>query len=336
MFRDRVTIRVEAGDGGRGCVSFRREKYVPFGGPDGGDGGDGGDVVLVVDEGVNHLGHLREGQRFRARKGAPGEGNNRHGRRGAGIEVPVPPGTQVYDAGDGTLLADLTHPGERFVAARGGRGGKGNARFATARRQAPRRAQPGRPGEVRGLRLELKLIAGFGLVGRPNAGKTTLLRALSDSRGKVAAYPFTTVEPNLGVVRFDDLTRAVLADVPGLIAGAHRGQGLGLEFLRHIERTRALVVVVDAASLEGEPAEHYREVCEEMRHYRAALLQRPRILVANKMDLQPSPERIRALEQLAGAEGVAFCAVSAARGEGLDRLREWLAAQSRTAAAVDS
>jgi len=336
MFRDVVSIRVQAGNGGRGCVSFRREKYVPYGGPDGGDGGDGGSVWLVCDEGVNHLGHIRSGQAFRAGNGVAGQGNNRHGRRGDETDVPVPPGTIVYDDESGEQLTDLAGPGQRFLAAQGGRGGRGNARYATATRQAPRFAQPGLPGQKRRLRLELKLIAGIGLIGRPNAGKTTLLGALTGSQGKVGAYPFTTLEPNLGVVDLGGFERAVIADVPGLIAGAHRGQGLGLTFLRHIERTRALAVLVDAADLEGEPTEHYRELCEELRHYRPELLERPRILVANKIDLEPDPARLAALRALARQEGIAYCEVSAAGRKGLEGLVDWIREQSAVEVEIDS
>ena len=328
MFRDIVGIRVQAGDGGRGCVSFRREKYVPYGGPNGGDGGDGGDIVLSCDPGLNHLGHLRYGQQFKARSGAHGRGRDRHGRNSDDVVIPVPPGTMVLDDVTGEQLVDLATPGARFVVARGGRGGKGNARFATATRQAPRHAQPGTPGKRRRLRLELKLIAGIGLIGRPNAGKTTLLRALTGSRGKVGAYPFTTVAPNLGIVDLGRYRRAVIADLPGLISGAHRGEGLGLTFLRHIERTRALAVLVDAASEEGDPVDHYREVCGELRAYRPELLDRPRALVANKIDLEPGVERLGALRELAGKERIAYCEISAQAATGLDRFVGWIREQS--------
>lgn len=328
MFRDIVGIRVLAGAGGRGCVSFRREKYVPYGGPNGGDGGNGGDIVLSCDPGLNHLGHLRNGQQFKARHGAHGRGSDRHGRNADDVIIPVPPGTMVFDDVSGEQMVDLATPGGRFVVARGGRGGRGNARFATATRQAPRHAQPGTPGERRRLRLELKLIAAIGLTGRPNAGKTTLLRALTGSQGKVGAYPFTTVSPNLGIIDLGHFRRAVIADVPGLISGAHRGEGLGLTFLRHIERTRALAVLVDAASEEGDPADHYREVCAELRAYRPELLDRPRILVANKIDLAPAVERLLALRELADEERIAYCEISAQAATGLDRLVGWIREQS--------
>ncbi len=333
MLRDLVRINVQSGDGGRGCVSFRREKYVPYGGPNGGDGGDGGDVWLVCDDGYNHLGHLRRGQLFKSSRGAHGRGSDKHGRGGSDVEIPLPPGTEVYDDVSGELLVDLDRLQQRFRVACGGRGGRGNARFATATRQAPRFAHPGSPGERRALRLELKLIAAIGLVGRPNAGKTTLLRSLTDSRGKVGAYPFTTLEPNLGVLDTGDWNRVVIADVPGLIGGAHRGEGLGLTFLRHIERTRALVILVDAASSEGAPSDHYRELCDELRLYREDLLDRPRILVANKIDLEPPLEGVTGLRQLAEDEQIAYCEISAAEKMGLEALVDWIRAQTERDAA---
>jgi GTP-binding protein len=317
-------------------VSFRREKYVPYGGPNGGDGGDGGSVWLVCDPGHNHLGHLRNNQAFRAQKGQHGMGSNKHGRRGDDIEVYVPPGTIVVDDETDDVLVDLGEPGERYCVAEGGQGGRGNARFATATRQAPRFAQPGTPGVECRVRLELKLIAAIGLIGRPNAGKTTLLRALTGSHGKIGAYPFTTLAPNLGVVDLGRFERAVIADVPGLITGAHRGEGLGLTFLRHIERTKALAVLVDAATIEGEPADHYREVCEELQYYRADLLERPRMLVANKVDLEPSAERLDALRSLARAEGIAYCEISAAERTGIESLVDWIREQSHAAETVEA
>ena len=328
MFRDVVSISVQAGAGGCGCVAFRREKYVPQGGPSGGDGGDGGDVIMVCDRNLAHLGHLRQGQQIRAGNGQAGGGNKRHGARGTPAEIAVPAGTVIRDAETGELVADLDKPGRRSIVVEGGRGGKGNARFATASRQVPRFAGPGKPGASRMLELELKLIAAIGLIGRPNAGKTTLLRALTGSKGKIGSYPFTTLEPNLGVLVLDDYARVVLADVPGLIAGAHLGQGLGLRFLRHIERTRAVAVLVDASTDEGNPLEHYKEVCSEVRLYRGELLNRPRILIANKLDLNPDPHRLQALRQVAADEGIAYCGISAVRAEGLEKLVSWIAKQT--------
>lgn len=327
MFRDKVELRVEAGDGGRGCIAFRREKYVPRGGPSGGDGGAGGDVVLVVDPNFSHLGHIRQGQVFRAKRGVHGQGSNCHGRAGEPIEIPVPAGTEVYDADSSDLLADLAAPGDRILIASGGRGGRGNARFATSTRRAPRIAEDGKAGQHRRLLFELKLIADVGLVGRPNAGKTTLLRHLTASKGKVAAYPFTTLEPNLGILDFGDYTRAVLADVPGLIEGAHRGEGLGLNFLRHIERTRALAFLVDSSATQEEVVEHYRSLCDELEHYNPGLLQRPRVLVATKIDLAPDPASLAALRAAAEEDNVAYCELSAVADEGLESFVEWVREQ---------
>ncbi len=327
MFRDKVEVRVEAGAGGRGCVAFRREKYGPRGGPSGGDGGAGGDVVLFVDPNSSHLGHFRQGQVFRAKRGAHGQGSNRHGRAGECIEIPVPAGTEVYDVELSDLLADLASPGDRILIAAGGRGGRGNARFATSTRRAPRIAEDGKPGEHRHLLLELKLIADVGFVGRPNAGKTTLLRRLTASKGKVAAYPFTTLEPNLGILDMGDYARAVLADVPGLIEGAHRGEGLGLNFLRHIERTRALAVLVDSSATREEVVEYYRSLCHELEHYNPALLERPRMLVATKTDLGPERETLAALRAVAEEDNVAYCELSALEDEGLESFIAWVREQ---------
>jgi GTP-binding protein len=333
MFRDLVHVRARAGDGGRGCVSFRREKYVPRGGPDGGDGGDGGSIWLVAGRNWAQLGHLREGQVFKATRGEHGRGSNQHGRRGEDREIPVPPGTIVRDAASGEQLGDLAVDGERLLVARGGKGGRGNTRFKSSTNRAPRRADPGRPGDALELELELKLIADVGLVGRPNAGKTTLLRRLTGSRGKVAAYPFTTLEPNLGILELPGWGRAVLADVPGLMEGAHRGEGLGLNFLRHIERTRALAVLVDSVPPEGDVVGHYRSLCDEMRHYNELLLRRPRMVVATKTDLGPPAEGLAALRAAAEDDGAAFCAISSLEGEGLQELIDWIEKQVSSAAA---
>lgn len=327
MFRDLVRVRVRAGDGGRGCVSFRREKYVPRGGPDGGDGGAGGDIWVVAQAGHSQLGHLREGQVFKAPRGEHGKGSNKHGRGGEDREITVPPGTVVRDVDSDEVLGDLAKAGDRLLVAAGGKGGRGNTRFKSSTNRAPRRADPGLPGEVRQLELELKLIADVGLVGRPNAGKTTLLARLTGSRGKVAAYPFTTLEPNLGILEVAGYRRAVLADVPGLIEGAHRGEGLGLNFLRHIERTGALAVLVDTMPPEGDLVQHYESLCDEMRHYNEVLLQRPRMVVATKLDLSPTADAVEGLRGAAERDGAAFCTLSSVTGEGLDTFIEWVGGQ---------
>lgn len=311
-------------------MAFRREKFVPRGGPSGGDGGKGGDVDVVADRGISHLGHLREGQLFRAKRGAHGQGGKKHGRAGQAVEIRVPPGTEVRDADTEELLADLASEGDRVNVAAGGRGGRGNARFATSTRRAPRIAEDGRPGERRELVLELKLIADIGLVGRPNAGKTTLLRRLTASKGKVAPYPFTTLEPNLGILDLGSFRRSILADVPGLIEGAHRGEGLGLNFLRHIERTRALAVLVDSSVSAQDAVDHYRSLCSELEHYNAILLERPRVVVATKIDLGPEATTLGALRSAAEEDGVAYCQLSSVNGEGIEDFVAWVREQVPT------
>jgi GTP-binding protein len=327
MFRDLVKIRVRAGDGGRGCISFRREKYVPLGGPDGGDGGAGGDISLVARRGHSQLGHLRQGQLFKAKHGNHGGGRKKHGRGGAERDIEVPLGTVVRDTESDAEIGDLEFDGQRLLVAKGGIGGRGNARFKTSTNRAPRRADTGLPGEARELELELKLIADVGLVGRPNAGKTTLLRCLTGSRGKVAPYPFTTLEPNLGILELPRYGRAVLADVPGLIEGAHRGEGLGLNFLRHIERTRALAMLIDTMPPDGDAVQHYESLCDELRHYNEFLLQRPRLLVATKMDLSPPQEAVDALRAAAERDGAAFCTISSVGHTGLEDFIDWVGLQ---------
>lgn len=313
---DWARIHVIAGSGGAGCVSFRHEKYVPKGGPDGGDGGRGGSVHLEVDARVRTLLDCREHPRYRAASGRAGSGNRRTGRDGDDLVVRVPPGTLVKD-GEGAVLADLVREGDVYVAARGGRGGRGNARFATPTHQAPRRADPGEAGEERWLELELKLIADVGLVGLPNAGKSTLLSRISRARPRIAAYPFTTLEPNLGLAVLDEERHFVVADLPGLIEGAHDGKGLGLQFLRHVERTRMLVYVVDAS---GENPAHDLEVLEhEVSSYSAALIERPRLVALTKSDLIAPEARPTTAERL-GLAGAAL--ISAHSGEGLRELLE--------------
>ena len=330
MFRDLVQIRVQAGDGGRGCIAFRREKYVPLGGPNGGDGGDGGSVYLVCGRSHTHLGHLRESQLFKAKNGSQGKGSNKHGKKGSDCEIFVPPGTMVSDVETGDELGDLAGQEERVLVAEGGLGGRGNARFKSSTDRAPRRADPGRSGERRALQLELKLIADVGLVGRPNAGKTTLLGCLTASKGKVAAYPFTTLEPNLGILQLSGYRRAVLADVPGLIEGAHKGEGLGPNFLRHIERTRALAVLVDTMPPEGNVVDHYKALCSELHHYNEKLLGRPRMVVATKTDLSPPAKIIEALRVAAEKDGASFCTISSISGVGLTDFVNWVGEQTPT------
>src|SRR5471032_3340570 len=286
MFIDEVRILVKAGDGGNGCLAFRREKYVPRGGPSGGDGGRGGDVILVASQQANTLLHFRFNPEHKAERGRHGEGSQRTGAEGHTIEVKVPVGTVVYDEMTGERLYDFTHADERFTVARGGRGGRGNQHFATSTHQAPTEHEPGGPGEEKRLRLELKLLADVGLVGFPNAGKSTLISRISAARPKIADYPFTTLEPYLGVVQLENFRSFVVADIPGLIEGAHLGHGLGHEFLRHIERTRLLIHLVDALPIDGsDPVANYRAIRGELEQYSPALANRPEVLVLTKMDL---------------------------------------------------
>ena len=327
MFIDEVIITVKAGDGGNGCLAFRREKYVPRGGPSGGDGGRGGDITLVASEHYNTLLHFRFNPEHTAERGRHGEGSNRTGREGASLELPVPVGTTVYDAETGGQLFDFTAPGQRFTIAHGGRGGKGNARFATSTHQAPTEHEEGKPGEFFKLRLELKLLADAGLVGFPNAGKSTLISRLSAAKPKIADYPFTTLEPHLGVVEAGDRT-FVLADLPGLIAGAHEGHGLGIQFLRHIERTRLLVHLVDVSDFSGrEPAEDFEVILRELGEFNAELLNRPMIVVASKIDACQNPERIEQVRSKARERGLPFQAISNVTGAGVDDLRYAMAAE---------
>ncbi len=321
IFLDEVRIHVAAGNGGAGCVSFRREKYVPKGGPDGGDGGDGGNVLLRVDPGLNTLSVFRHKRFFRAEHGAGGGGSDRKGRNGKDLVIQVPAGTVVRDAETGRILADLTVPGETWIAARGGKGGLGNARFATARRQTPRYAQPGLPGEERDLRLELKLIADVGLVGAPNAGKSSLLARISAARPKVGDYPFTTIAPHLGVVTLSDERSFVVADIPGLIEGAHQGAGMGMEFLRHIERTRVILYVLDASDQKA--IETFEMVRAELRSFGASLLEKASMVALNKVDLV-GPEEASGLAKALAEQGMDVHLVSALTGQGLHDLMEGL------------
>ena len=325
-FVDEADIHVEAGSGGRGCVSFRREKFVPRGGPDGGDGGNGGSVYLVAREGINTLADFRVKRRFRAENGRGGAGQNMTGAAGVDLFVEVAKGTEVRDADTGELVGDLSLDGETLLIAKGGRGGRGNTRFKSSVNRAPRQFDPGEPGEKRHLRLALKLLADVGLLGAPNAGKSTLTRALSAARPKVAGYPFTTLHPQLGVVRVEADKSFVVADIPGLIEGAAEGAGLGIRFLRHLERTRLLLHVVDAcAELSGgDAAVTWRSVEQELGIYSQALADKPRWLVLNKLDLLPADAREARVAQLVAAldwHGPVH-AVSALAKEGTERLAQ--------------
>jgi GTPase len=322
MFIDEVRILVKAGGGGNGCLAFRREKYVPRGGPSGGDGGRGGDVVMVSTEHRNTLLQFRYNPEHTAQRGRHGEGSNRTGAEGRSIEVEVPVGTIVYDEATGERLYDFTQAGERFTVARGGRGGKGNARFATSTHQAPTEHEPGRPGEEKRLRLELKLLADVGLVGFPNAGKSTLISRISAARPKIADYPFTTLEPNLGVVELPDYRSFVVADIPGLIEGAHLGHGLGIQFLRHIERTRLLVHLVDVSETTGrDPVHDFDTVMEELARFSPQLVEKPMIVAASKMDIAQDPARVEALRRHAAGRGLPYFEISSATGLGIEKLK---------------
>lgn len=314
-FVDRVKIFVQSGAGGDGCVSFRREKFVPRGGPDGGDGGRGGDVILRVDPSLSTLIDFRYKREYTARHGYHGQGARKTGRDAEPVALRVPPGTQVFDSDSGEMLADLKD-GE-FVVARGGRGGRGNAQFATSTRQTPRFAQPGEEGVSRNLILELKLIADAGIVGLPNAGKSTLISRISAARPKVAEYPFTTLVPNLGVVRMEDHRSFVVADVPGLIEGASRGVGLGHQFLRHVERTSVILHLVGLGPADGDPVDAYRTVRKEMEAYAAEISAKPFIVALNKADLLPEEEREAVLRDFTERAGVDALLVSAVAGMGI-------------------
>ena len=319
MFVDEAQIIAISGDGGNGCMSFRREKFVPHGGPNGGDGGDGGSVYVVADDSLNTLQHLAGRHHWRAERGRHGMGKDRHGRNGGDRNVPVPPGTIVIDADQDLVLRDLAEPNATVCVAEGGKGGRGNTHFKSSTNQAPRECEPGQPGRQRRLRLELKLIADVGLIGLPNAGKSTLLSRLSSARPKVAAYPFTTLAPCLGIVELSGYRRFVMADIPGLIEGAHHGVGLGDAFLRHVERTRVLVHIVDICPPAGTAEGDYRAIREELEQYSPKLAEKAEILVANKMDLTASQASLSALcDELE----IDVLPISAATGSGLDQLVE--------------
>jgi len=320
-FIDEVKIHVKSGDGGRGCLSFRREKFIPDGGPDGGDGGRGGDIVLRVDEGLGTLLDLRYKREYKAQRGGHGMGKNRHGKNGEDLEIRVPPGVLVYDAETGELLADLKSGDQDLVVVRGGMGGRGNARFATSTNRAPRHVQPGIEGEERWLRLELKLLADVGLLGLPNAGKSTLISAVSAARPKIADYPFTTLVPNLGVVRCGGFKTFVMADIPGLIEGASEGHGLGTRFLRHVERTDLFLHLVDLSDLqEGDPMERFALINRELARHNAELMRKPQLVVLTKIDIPEVRDRLDAVRAAFAADGIPTLAISAVTGEGLKEL----------------
>jgi GTP-binding protein len=327
VFVDEVDIHVTAGDGGKGALSFRREKYVPRGGPDGGDGGAGGSVFIVATPRKNTLVDFRFHPEFEARRGGHGQGSNKSGQSGDDLEIEVPIGTLVYEKSpegvEPQLVADLAHQGDRVLIARGGRGGMGNARFATSTNRAPRKTQPGEPGEEKFLHLELKLLADAGLVGFPNAGKSTLISRISAARPKIADYPFTTLTPNLGVVSMSDDRSFVVADVPGLIEGAHTGQGLGHQFLRHIERTKVLIHLVDVSGASGrDPVADFETINEELRLFDPAVAAKPQLVVANKIDALDDPDRLKALERRVKKAKLPFFRISGVTGEGVDALLE--------------
>jgi len=325
MFIDEATIRVKAGDGGNGCVAFRREKFVPRGGPSGGDGGKGGDVIMESSERHNTLVHFRFNPEYKAQRGRHGEGSNKTGREGENVVLKVPVGTLVYDAETGEKVHDFSHPDESIIVARGGRGGRGNAQFATSTHQAPREHEEGRPGEERVLRLELKLLADVGLVGYPNVGKSTLISRISAARPKIADYPFTTLQPNLGVVVVGtppDDQSFVVADIPGLIEGAHDGAGLGTQFLRHIERTRLLVHLVDVSDASGrpDPVKDVGVIMGELGSFGAKLEQKPMIMVASKTDVA-NKDKLAKLKRYCKKHGLQLFPISAVTGKGIEELK---------------
>ena len=323
MLIDHARVVVTGGRGGNGCVSFRREKFVPRGGPDGGNGGAGGSVFLLCDSSVKGLNSFRYRRNFTADRGRHGEGSNKAGRNGKDILIRVPPGTTVSSEKGADLVADLTSPQHKIMVAAGGRGGRGNAMFATSTHQAPRESEPGAEGKERVLLLDLKMIADAGIIGFPNAGKSTLIARVSAARPKIADYPFTTLAPNLGVVDLGEFRSFVLADIPGLIEGAHTGQGLGVRFLRHVERTRLLIHLVDVSETSGRDPTHDLEVINgELAAFSAALASKPQIVAANKIDALTDRSRLKALESHCAAAGLPFVAISGVSGKGIRGLLE--------------
>ena len=336
MFIDDVRILVKAGDGGNGCLAFRREKFVPRGGPSGGDGGRGGDIYMESSQHYNTLLHFRFNPEHKAQRGRHGEGSDCHGQNGKSITLPVPVGTVVYDADSGEVLADFNAPGQIVRVARGGRGGRGNARFKTSTHQAPTEHEDGKPGDEKHLRMELKLLADVGLVGFPNAGKSTLISRISAARPKIAAYPFTTLEPNLGVVQMADFRSFVVADIPGLIEGAHEGHGLGIQFLKHIERTRLLLHLVDMSDTTRDPVEDFQVIMRELESFSDELVKKPMMVIATKLDTAPEPERVAPLRALAASLGLPFLEISSASGQGIEELKHAMAARVLTTDSVQA
>ncbi|WP_297446284.1 GTPase ObgE [Desulfurobacterium sp.] len=318
-FIDRAKIYVKGGDGGNGCVAFRREKFVPKGGPAGGDGGRGGSVILVADSGMHTLLDFKYKRHFKAERGRHGEGNKRTGKSGKDLIIKVPVGTVVKDAETGEIIGDLTKVGEKLVVARGGKGGRGNAAFATPTRQAPDFAEPGEPGEERWIELELKLIADVGLIGFPNAGKSTFLSRITAAKPEIADYPFTTLRPILGVAKVDNFS-FVVADIPGLIEGAHAGKGLGHEFLRHVERTKLLLHLIDLSDLTREPEEAFEKINKELKLYSPKLSEKPQIVVGTKIDAVTDKSKIEKAKRYFEIKGYPFFAISSVTGEGVTEL----------------
>ena len=320
MFIDEARIRVLAGSGGNGCLAFRREKFVPRGGPSGGDGGKGGDIYLECSDRVNTLLHFRYKTIFKAERGRHGEGSRRHGRDGTDVTILIPPGTQVFKEPEHVLLHDFAVLGERLRVALGGGGGRGNARFATSTNRAPRRFEPGRLGQELDLVLNLKLIADVGLIGYPNVGKSTLISRISSARPKIADYPFTTLEPHLGVVALKDFRSYVVADIPGLVKGAHQGHGLGDQFLKHIERTKILVHLVDVSHQERDPIEDFKTIVQELMLYNRELGERRQVVVASKVDALQDPKKVSRLKAMCSRRKIPFERISSVTGEGIPEL----------------
>ena len=325
MLVDEVRITLKAGDGGNGCLAFRREKYVPHGGPSGGDGGRGGDIVMVATVHRNTLLHFRFNPEYTAERGRHGEGSNRKGHDGASLTVQVPVGTVVADEEKGETLFDFTEDGQTWIAAKGGRGGRGNARFVSSTHQAPTEHEDGKPGEFRKIQLKLKLLADVGLVGYPNAGKSTLISRISAARPKIADYPFTTLEPNLGVVQMPDHRTFVVADIPGIIEGAHEGRGLGIQFLKHVERTKVLVHLVDMSETGRDPIHDFETLMVELESFDESLARRPMLVAASKMDVAQDPNKVTALRELAAARNMPFFEISSVTGQGIEQLKFALA-----------